>query len=114
MVAPVGIVLTYMLAGGDFGMSFGAPVVFGIGVRELAIVPLAGIAGATADSLIGATVQELRRCDACGRTCETDPHACGNPTRLVRGVRGLSNDVVNLIATAVGAGVAAALPSALR
>jgi uncharacterized protein (TIGR00297 family) len=68
-----------------------------------AIVPLAGLAGATLDSLLGATLQELRRCDACDRFCETDPHACGNPTRLVRGVRGLSNDLVNLLATASGA-----------
>jgi uncharacterized protein (TIGR00297 family) len=80
----------------------------------IAVVPLAGIAGATADSLLGATLQELRRCDACGRTCETDPHACGNPTRLVRGLRGVSNDVVNLAATAVGAAVAAGLAAVLR
>ena len=73
-------------------------------------VPIAGIVGATADSLLGATVQELRRCDVCDRTCETDPHACGSPTSLVRGVRGFSNDVVNLLATAAGAVMAVALP----
>lgn len=71
----------------------------------LAVVSLAGLAGATVDSLLGATVQELRWCDACGRACETDPHTCGHPTRLERGVRGLSNDVVNLLATTTGAAV---------
>ena len=72
-------------------------------------VALAGVAGATLDSVLGATVQELRRCDGCGRTCETDPHVCGTPTRLVRGVPGASNDVVNLLATVAGAAVAFAL-----
>ncbi|HYW53424.1 MAG TPA: DUF92 domain-containing protein [Dongiaceae bacterium] len=114
LVAPIGLLLAYVLAGSDVGISFRGPAVFGVGIRELAIIPIAGIAGATVDSLLGATLQELRRCDVCERTCETDPHACGNRTRLVRGIPGMSNDVVNLLATAVGAGVAVALPSVLR
>jgi uncharacterized protein (TIGR00297 family) len=112
--APVGILLAIMGTGADFGWASNAPSIIGIGVREIAVVPIAGLAGATADSLLGATVQELRRCDACDRTCETDPHACGNPTRLVRGLRGVTNDAVNLAATAVGAAVAVALPSVFR
>jgi uncharacterized protein (TIGR00297 family) len=75
----------------------------------LLAVPIAGVAGATLDSVLGATLQELRRCDVCARTCETDPHACGAATHLVRGVRGFSNDVVNLLATAAGAAVAFAI-----
>jgi uncharacterized membrane protein len=89
-----------------------APSVMAIGVAEVVVVPIAGFIGATADSLLGATLQELRWCDACGRACETDPHACGTPARLVRGVRGFSNDVVNLLATAVGAAAAVALAAA--
>jgi uncharacterized membrane protein len=111
LVALLAAVLALAIANGDFGLSFGyslsfrAPSLAAVGLVVIAVVALGGVAGATADSLLGTTVQELRRCDACGRTCETDPHACGNPTRLVRGIRGLSNDVVNLLATAAGAAV---------
>lgn len=72
---------------------------------------LAGVIGATADSVLGASAQELRRCDACERTCETDPHVCGAATRLVRGIAGFSNDLVNLLATTAGAAAAFALTS---
>jgi uncharacterized protein (TIGR00297 family) len=111
--APLGILLAYVAGMGlDLGMPARAPSVMGIGVAEIVVIPIAGFLGATADSLLGATVQELRRCDACKRACETDPHACGSPTRLVRGARGFSNDVVNLLATAVGAAAAVGLAAA--
>jgi uncharacterized protein (TIGR00297 family) len=71
-----------------------------------------GVIGALADSLLGASVQELRACPTCARTCETDPHVCGTPTTLVRGMRGFSNDLVNFAATSAGA--AAALAAAAR
>jgi len=111
LISQVAIVLALAFDDSRFGVgsSFAVPIMFQAAIRWSVIVPIAGIAGATADSLLGATVQELRRCDACARTCETDPHVCGKPTRLVRGVRGFSNDVVNLLATAVGAAVAFAL-----
>ena len=64
---------------------------------------LGGIAGAFADSYIGASVQERRYCASCARACESDPHACGAPTQLVRGARGFRNDAVNFSATLVGA-----------
>jgi uncharacterized protein (TIGR00297 family) len=65
-----------------------------------------GIIGAVVDSLLGASTQELRHCPACDRACETDPHVCGSPTRLVRGAGWFSNDLVNFAATLAGAGTA--------
>jgi uncharacterized membrane protein len=78
----------------------------------IAPVWIGGFAGALIDSILGATVQELRRCPACERTCETNPHVCGTPTLLVRGVRGFSNDAVNFAATLSGAVVAFAVAMA--
>lgn len=74
-------------------------------------VAIAGISGALVDSVLGATLQELRRCPACGRTCETNPHVCGTVTERVRGVPGFSNDLVNFSATLTGAAVAFAFTS---
>lgn len=73
-----------------------------------AVAPVAagGCAGALADTLIGATVQERRWCDACGLATEQRLHDCGAPTRLAGGLAVLDNDAVNLVATVVGAAVA--------
>ena len=89
--------------------SFPAGLVHAASRWGLLAIPLGGIAGAMLDSVLGGSVQELRRCEVCDRTCETDPHVCGTPTRLVRGLRGFSNDLVNLAATLAGAAVAFAL-----
>lgn len=63
----------------------------------------AGIIGATLDSLLGASAQSLRWCPRCERLCETNPHACGEPSTLRRGFAWLENDAVNLAATTAGA-----------
>jgi len=68
-----------------------------------------GTAGSLFDSLLGATVQAIYRCDTCGKETESKIHRCGTETRLVRGWPWLGNDVVNFLASAVGALVAAAM-----
>jgi uncharacterized protein (TIGR00297 family) len=87
-----------------------------IAAVALALVPhsflavaLGGIAGATADSLLGASLQSLRWCPGCKRLTEREPHVCGANTTPVRGLSWFGNDTTNYVATLIGAGVAFAL-----
>ena len=73
------------------------------------IVTAAGIAGTLTDSLLGATLQERRWCPVCRRASERRVHVCGTATSLSGGHEWMDNDLVNLIATAAGAAVAALL-----
>lgn len=70
---------------------------------------LGGVAGSLFDSLLGATVQGIYFCDYCEKQTEVTLHRCGHPTRLIRGRPWLTNDLVNLAASAVGGLVAALL-----
>jgi uncharacterized protein (TIGR00297 family) len=72
-------------------------------------VAIAGCVGALADSLLGATLQERRWCDACERATERRVHDCGATTRLTGGLAMVDNDGVNFAATLTGAAVAALL-----
>lgn len=84
-------------------------VAWAFGIGAWWCIAAAGTAGAIADSVLGASLQELRYCPRCSRACETNPHACGSPTALLRGAPWMSNDAVNACATAVGALTAALL-----
>jgi uncharacterized protein (TIGR00297 family) len=64
-----------------------------------------GIAGMMADSLLGATVQASYFCPLCNKPTESRIHKCGTATTLVRGSKWITNDVVNLAGTLVGAAV---------
>jgi uncharacterized protein (TIGR00297 family) len=68
---------------------------------------LGGVAGLAADSLLGATLQVTYRCPVCGRTLEEPACPCGGSGRHLQGLPGITNDVVNLLASATGAAVAA-------
>ncbi|MEO8623538.1 MAG: DUF92 domain-containing protein [bacterium] len=92
------------------GAAFIAIVARSLGLSgSVAIVTIAGVAGALADSLVGATVQERRWCPNCHKTSEQRVHDCGTATILAGGREWMDNDLVNLISTIVGGAVAAVL-----
>lgn len=93
------------------GAAFIAAAVWSLGwPMPWAVAALAGgVAGALTDSLAGATVQERRRCDACGMDTEQRVHVCGSPTVRTGGLAWLENDAVNLLATAIGAAMAVSI-----
>lgn len=61
-----------------------------------------GLSGSLFDSLLGATVQQIYYCDVCQKDTERRVHKCGHETRPLRGWAWLNNDLVNLLASAVG------------
>jgi uncharacterized protein (TIGR00297 family) len=75
----------------------------------LALIMLAGLAGSTFDSFLGATVQAIYYCPQCQKETERYPlHLCGESTSLMRGWHWLNNDLVNFFCSLAGAGVALA------
>ncbi len=86
-----------------------AAVLAGYSTALAATVLAGGFAGAVIDSLIGATVQLRRWCDACERETERARHDCGATTRPIRGFAWMDNDVVNFVSSACGGLLAALL-----
>lgn len=72
-----------------------------------------GLAGAFADSYLGATVQQMNRCTVCGREVESLTH-CGAPVVHARGWRWMTNDAVNAISSMAGAVVSLLIGLALN
>lgn len=80
-------------------------------VNGVLVVLVAGVGGMLVDSLFGALLQARWQCPTCGAVAET-PTPCHGPVTLLRGLRWMTNDTVNAVATVSGA-VFAALPAIL-
>jgi uncharacterized protein (TIGR00297 family) len=61
-----------------------------------------GVVGALADSLLGATRQQVNLCPQCGSETEQYIHRCGTLTQHLRGWHWLDNDWVNFLASLIG------------
>ena len=103
---------------GTFAEIVGACFIAAVGVsthvgagdfRVASAIAIGGIAGALADSILGASVQSLRWCGQCKRATEREPHVCGANTTPLRGLEWFGNDAVNASATIVGEFVAFAI-----
>lgn len=62
-----------------------------------------GVAGSVGDSLLGATLQSKRWCEQCRTWTERRVHTCQYRSQHLKGVRWMTNDTVNFLATVVGA-----------
>ena len=87
-------------------MVIGAMALFlGIMGDSLLVIPsclLGSLAGAIADSVLGATAQRKGYCKVCLRQTEA-LHHCGEKTTVTGGVPYIENNLVNVAATVVGA-----------
>jgi uncharacterized protein (TIGR00297 family) len=80
-----------------------------LGWRGAALAAAGGSIGMLFDSVLGATLQPRFACSTCGRVTErSSENGCHGRVELVRGVRWLDNDAVNLACTLAGALVAGA------
>ena len=68
-----------------------------------------GLAGSLFDSLLGATVQQVYYSDDKQKESEKKFNSLGQPNQPLRGWSWMNNDIVNLIASFIGGGVAVLL-----
>lgn len=84
-------------------------------INLVSSITVAGLAGTTFDSFLGATFQAIYFCPTCLKETERHPlHACGTHTTLQRGWHWLNNDVVNFTCSLIGALTAVLIWQLLR
>lgn len=94
----IGAVAALLLAAPQQDAAAGTPGGGAATAAYIAAAAAAGLAGAFADSLLGATGQAMYRCRVCGSDTERAAH-CGSAAERVRGFAWLNNDRVNLLSS---------------
>lgn len=105
-VTPLGTLSAFL--GAIFVAALALPFGNGYDVIRFAVAFAAAFAGTLADSVLGASLQALYRCNECGELTEKEIH-CGSPATLVRGARFMDNDLINLISLLFAGALAAAI-----
>jgi uncharacterized protein (TIGR00297 family) len=90
------------------GAAAPAGLLLRLGAVLICAAGFAGTLAALLDSLLGATVQRMYRCTVCGSLVEKPQH-CGKPAEMVRGIRWMNNDAVNIISSLAGGAIAVAV-----
>ena len=102
------------LAGALFIAGLATFAMPGLGWRMTLAATLGGFAGCLGDSALGAGLQSRRWCDRCHEWTERRVHPCGYRTAHRRGFTWMSNDLVNALATFIGAIAAVAIGRLLK
>lgn len=105
-VTPLGTLSAFL--GAIFVAALALPFGNGYGIVSFAVAFAAAFAATLADSVLGASLQALYRCNECGELTEKEIH-CGAPTTLIRGARVMDNDLVNFISLIFAGALAAAV-----
>ncbi|MBM7633714.1 DUF92 domain-containing protein [Geomicrobium sediminis] len=96
------IIGTIASLAGSFLIAIAGFALFSLPAISIVIITLAGFIGAFIDTVVGAFIQEERRCVVCGDLTE-DKHHCERQTVFGRGVPKITNNVVNFICTSSAA-----------
>ncbi len=112
-VTAMGFFGTLLASGVIGGVAAVLGLVGGASPAEIVLIAVAGgFIGSVADSVVGATVQRKSVCVVCGKPTEDYFH-CKTPTRRLTGFSSVDNNIVNLIATVVGAAASLVLVATL-